>query len=128
MTYEEARRIAYQDYDKSKKKNRVYEIFNPKSITNKCLNNFSKIIKDHAPDVDKELAKLGFDHVLRYEYPDYVTPNLVTIYSNDKDDQIIWMHDGITVVEFNGVKKSFEATDVIGETDRKAIEWIKSKC
>ena len=127
MTYNEARKIAYKDYDPDKIKNRMYEIFNSNSITNKCLRKYCEILEKYSPDIEAELDKLGLDKHIIIENPGFVTPGTIDIYSNENDYIEVSKDCGLIVAKFNGKEKVFKSTEEIGDDWREFLEWIKSE-
>lgn len=127
MTYDEARKIAYQDFDDSKKRGRVYEIFNSDSETNRCLRRHVKLLTEHSPNIEEELEKWGFLKTDDISNPGWFTPGHEVWFANDKGDEIYWGSDFIIIVKFNDKEKSFDITDVIGEAERNALKWLKEQ-
>lgn len=118
ITYKQLWGFVFEDC--KPKGRRLKRIFDANSDFNKRLTKYSRL-----PNFDKEFKELGFELKRRVIYPDYVTLDSEDFYFNDKGDVIsVGDEQGIIVVTFNDKSTRFES-DVIGEKQRMALEWIK---
>ncbi len=127
MKYSEAWELSKKSHDPNKKLKRLQEILNPDSQSNKELELFNEICYQNSPDLDLELAKLGFIKAMTIEFPDYYSESFVDIYKNDNDDLIELIHGFGLGLYFNNEETFIDYSDEIGKVEKQALSWIRKK-
>ena len=127
MKYSEAWELAKENRDPNKKLKRLQEIFNPDSQSNKELELFNEICNQNSPDLDLELAKLGFIKVMIIQLPDYFSESFIDIYKNHNDELIELTHRFGLHLYFNNHEKFINYSDEIGKVEKQALSWIRKK-